>query len=112
MSRVAALEALLAGGKDSPLLRFSLGTEYLAGGDAAAALPHLQAAVRQDPDHSAAWKALGRAAVALDDTALAREAFEQGIAAASRRGDRQAEKEMRVFLRRLGEKPDQIVPRP
>ena len=101
MSRVAALEALLAKGQDTALLRYSLGNEYLNGGDAAAAADHLQRAVGHDADYSAAWKLLGKAHAALGDAAAARQAWEHGIAAALRKGDKQAEKEMRVFLKRL-----------
>lgn len=101
MSRATALEALLAKGQDNALLRYSLGNEYLNGGDAAAAAAHLQRAVAHDPDFSAAWKLLGKAHAALGQNAEARVAFESGIGAATRKGDKQAEKEMRVFLKRL-----------
>jgi hypothetical protein len=59
--------------------------------------------VTRDPLYSAAWKALGRL---LADTRPqeALEAFRQGIEAAKRKGDRQAEKEMAVFARRLEKK--------
>lgn len=101
MGRAAALEALLARGQDNALLRFSLGSEYLNAGDAGTAVSHLQRAVAQDPGYSAAWKLLGKAHAAQGDAAQARQAWEQGLAAAARKGDRQAEKEMTVFLRRL-----------
>lgn len=101
MSRAAALEALLAKGQDNALLRYSLGNEYLNGGDAAAAVAHLKSAVGHDPDYSAAWKLLGKAHAALGERPAARQAWEHGITAAARKGDKQAEKEMRVFLRRL-----------
>jgi len=101
MSRTAGLEALLAKGDDSALLRYSLGNECLKAGELAKAIHHLQCATARDPDHSAAWKLLGRAYLAREATAQAREAWERGLAAAARRGDRQAEKEMAVFLRRL-----------
>ena len=101
MSRAAALEALLAKGQDNALLRYSLGNEYLNAGDAAAAAMHLRHAVGHDPDYSAAWKLLGKAHAALGQSDQARDAWEQGIAAANRKGDKQAEKEMAVFLKRL-----------
>jgi predicted Zn-dependent protease len=100
-TRATALEALLARGRDDALLRYSLGSEYLNGGDAASAASHLERAVVQDPDYSAAWKLLGKARAALGETPAARLAWEQGMAAAARKGDKQAEKEMRVFLKRL-----------
>jgi Tfp pilus assembly protein PilF len=101
MSRIATLEALLARGGDNALLRYSLGQEYLNEGDAASAASHFSRAVELDPTYSAAWKLLGKAQAALGDVAAAREAWERGIGAAVARGDKQAEKEMRVFLRRL-----------
>jgi Tfp pilus assembly protein PilF len=94
-------ERLLAAGKDSALLRFSLGNEYLKSGDSNGAAEHLARAVALDPDYTAAWKLYGKAlATALrPDEAIA--AYRSGIAVAKRKGDRQAEKEMGVFLRRL-----------
>ena len=100
MSRAEALESLLAKGQDNALLRYSLGNEYL-GSDPAKAAAHLEHAIRQDPDYSAAWKLLGKARAALGLTEGAREAWREGIAAAGRKGDKQAEKEMQVFARRI-----------
>ena len=94
-------EALLAAGKDNALLRFSLGMEYLGAGDASRATGHLRAAVAHDPQYSAAWKLLGKALAESGDAAGAAEAYERGIAAAQKRGDKQAAKEMAVYLRRL-----------
>lgn len=93
--------ALLAGGRDNALLRFSLGNEYLKQGDAAQAAEHLRRAVEHDPKYSAAWKLLGKALADAEcwDGALA--AYRQGIAVAEARGDKQAAKEMGVFARRI-----------
>jgi Tfp pilus assembly protein PilF len=98
-------ERLLAAGKDSALLRFSLGNEYLKSGDSNGAAEHLARAVALDPDYTAAWKLYGKALAAAmrPDEAIA--AYRSGIAVAKRKGDRQAEKEMGVFLRRLGQDP-------
>ncbi len=105
MSPVERFEQLLAAGKDSALLRFSLGSHYLKAGDAARAAGHLRAAVAQDKDYSAAWKLLGKALDECGDRAGAIGAYRDGIEAAGRRGDKQAAKEMAVFMRRL-EKED------
>ena len=94
-------EAMLASGRDSALLRFSLGLGYLKAGDAGRAVEHLRSAVAQDAEYSAAWKLLGKALVDSGAPAEAAEAYRSGIAAAERRGDKQAAKEMAVFLRRL-----------
>ena len=75
MNPVERFEALLAQGKDNALLRFGLGSQYLQAGDAA------------------------RAAEGRLEQAVA--AYRSGIGAADRHGDKQASKEMTVFLRRL-----------
>jgi predicted Zn-dependent protease len=97
----ANLEALLAQGNDAPPLRFALATRYLAAGDAAAAVRHAEACVALDADYSAGWKVLGQARSAAGDKPGAIEGYRRGIAVADARGDKQAAKEMQVFLRRL-----------
>jgi tetratricopeptide (TPR) repeat protein len=98
---IANLEKLIGTPRDGPLLRYSLGLEYLKLGERERAIESLRAAVERDPLYSAAWKALGKALVdgGHPDEALA--AYRQGIDAAHHRGDKQAEKEMTVFVRRL-----------
>ena len=100
-SALESFEKLLAAGKDSALLRFSLGNEHMKAGDTARATEHLARAVALDPDFTAAWKLYGRALAAAgrEDDALA--AYRTGIEVAARKGDKQAEKEMQVFARRL-----------
>ena len=95
-----ALEKMLADGREDALLRFSLGNACLKDYDAGAALEHFRRAVALDADYSAAWKALGRTLEQQDRLAEAAAAWESGIAAAERKGDVQAGKEMRVFLKR------------
>ena len=101
MNPAERFEALLAAGKDNALLRFSLGLHYLNAGEPARAAPHLRAAVIHDPGYSAAWKLLGRALADTGERAAAQAAYRAGIEAATRKGDKQAAKEMTVFLRRL-----------
>ena len=98
---VANLEALIAAGRDGPAVRFGLGRACLERSDPAAARSHLERAIAQDPSYSAAWKLLGKACAEAGDAAGAADAWRRGIAAAGAKGDRQAVKEMEVFLRRL-----------
>jgi predicted Zn-dependent protease len=98
-------EALLAAGKDGPLLRFSLGMQYLKKGDAVRAEEHLRGAVAQDAHYSAAWKLLGKTVAEQGRSEEAAEIYRRGIAAAEKRGDKQAAREMAVFLRRLEKQP-------
>lgn len=97
---VERLERMLADGGETALLRFSLGNALLAEQPSDAA-GHLRRAVELDPGYSAAWKLLGRALLDSGEQAEARAAWTRGIAVAEARGDVQAAKEMRVFLRRL-----------
>lgn len=101
MDMVANLEAMLARGQDTPLLRYSLGNEYSKQQNYAAALPHYARAVELDPLYSAGWKAYGKALAANQQNTEAIEAYWRGIAAAEQHGDIQAAKEMNVFLKRL-----------
>lgn len=98
---IASLRSQCGGPRDGALLRYALGNALLDAGDATAATDELRHALRFDPRYSAAWKLLGKACLAADDRAGAAEAWRQGIAVALERGDKQAEKEMTVFLRRL-----------
>ena len=104
-STIERFEALLASGKDNALLRFSLGSQYLAAGDAARAAEHLQAATRHDAQYSAAWKLLGKAFAACGRSDEARAAYRCGIEVAEAKGDKQAAREMTVFLKRLEKTP-------
>jgi predicted Zn-dependent protease len=100
--QIANLRRQCGGPRDGALLRFSLGSALLAEGDHAAAIGELRRATDFDPGYSAAWKLLGKACLASGDNEAAAAAWRSGIGAATARGDKQAEKEMTVFLRRLG----------
>jgi len=98
---ISTLEKLLGTPRDGALLRYSLGLEYAKAGRHADAVEQLREAVQRDPLYSAAWKALAKA---LGDSEEALQAYGLGIEAARKKGDRQAEKEMTVFARRLEKK--------
>lgn len=98
---IANLRKQCDGPRDGALLRFSLGNALLAAGDAPAAIEEFQRATGFDPAYSAAWKLLGKACLDAGEAQAAADAWQRGIEAAAARGDKQAEKEMTVFLRRL-----------
>ena len=103
-SIISNLEKLVSAGKESALLRFSLGNEYLKLREIWVAVFHLKRALDLDPNYSAAWKLL---AVALEDAGIPNEAldtYRRGIEVAQQRGDQQAVKEMTVLARRLEKK--------
>lgn len=98
---LASFLRMLDAGKDSSLLRYSLGNEYAKIHDAERAALHLRRAVELDPEYTAAWKLLGRALAETGQATEALAAYAAGIDVAGRRGDKQAQKEMQVFARRL-----------
>lgn len=101
MTTLTTLEKMLDGPRDSALLRFGLGREYMKAGKTNLAITMFESAIARNPAYSAAWKALGQAQAAEGQTIEARSSFEQGIAVAESHGDIQAAKEMKVFLRRI-----------
>jgi len=93
-----------------PLFASCSGTPSADGSDAAAragadakryTVGNLRDAVAKDPLYSAAWKALGKALADAGRSDEALEAYRRGVEAAKRKGDKQAEREMTVFARRL-----------
>ncbi len=101
MGIIENFENMLARGQDSALLRFGLGSEYLKSQDFEKAVLHLQSAIEQNPAYSAAYKLLGKAHSENGDYEAAIQSYQTGITTAEKIGDKQAAKEMQVFLKRL-----------
>jgi tetratricopeptide (TPR) repeat protein len=104
MDIIKNLEALIAKGQDSALIRYSLGNEYRREKKFTNAIAHLAQAIALDPEYSAAWKIYGKVLSENNQVNDAIKAFEQGITVAEKKGDIQAVKEMQVFLNRLQKK--------
>jgi Tfp pilus assembly protein PilF len=98
---LANFERMLASGKEGAMLRFSLANEYLKVSDVASALAHVERALQLDARYTAAWKLYGKALQQAGRDADALVAYRRGIEVARDKGDRQAEKEMAVFARRI-----------
>lgn len=95
------LECMLESGQDTALLRFTLGNAFIRKDKFEEAVEHLGRAVELDPGYSAAWKVYGRALAGLGRTDEAAEIYRKGIEVAHGKGDKQAAREMEVFLKRL-----------
>ncbi len=100
----AALQQLVGGPRDNAMLRLTLARRLYDEEQINSAIDHLKQAVILQPGYSAAWKLLGKYLAENADIEEARKAFEKGIDAARSNGDKQSEKEMLVFLRRLNKK--------
>ena len=96
-----SFERMLASSKDTALLRYSIGNEYAKAGDWTAAADALSHAVALDPTYTAAWKLYAKSLGQAGRQREALDAYRRGIVVAKQRGDRQAEKEMTVFARRI-----------
>jgi len=100
MDRIA-LEKMLQAGNDNAMLQYTLGLICFKQKDYRAAAEHLKQALGRDDSHSASWKIYARTLAALERREEAKDAYEKGISIAESKGDVQAAKEMKVFLRRL-----------
>ncbi|MEK6551578.1 MAG: tetratricopeptide repeat protein, partial [Pseudomonadota bacterium] len=96
MAMLNKLEAMLAGGQDNALLRFSLGSEHLKAKQLDQAIEHFRKCLQHDPKYSAAWKLLGQALTDAGQPEEAVKVYEEGLRVAEANGDKQAVKEMGV----------------
>jgi len=102
---ITQLEKMITNGRDSAMLRLTLARLLVDENRRPEALEHLKVAVELDQGYTAAWKELGRQQLELGQPEAASQAWKTGLAVAEENGDKQAAREMSVFLRRL-EKQD------
>ena len=95
------LNKLLEQGQDNLLLRYGLAQALLNEGQITEAIKHLEQALEFDHGHSASLKLLGKAYASNGDSDKAIMIYTKGIELAEQKGDIQAAKEMKVFLKRL-----------
>jgi predicted negative regulator of RcsB-dependent stress response len=98
---IDSLLKLVGTPRDGALLRLALARLLAARGELEQAESHLEAASAMDHGYTAAWKELGKVRKENNNPEGAAAAWRQGIEVARARGDKQAEKEMTVFLKRL-----------
>ena len=102
-----AIERLIEKGRDSYEARLAAGQARLKQGDLEHAVAHFREATAMKPEHTTAWQELGKALEANNEPEAAHEVWERGVAAARANGDKQAEKTMNVWLKRLKRKRDE-----
>ncbi len=96
-----AIEKLIDQGRDGYEARLAAGQARLKNGELAKAIAHLEQATGFKPEHTMAWQGLGKAYNELGNAEAARAAWQRGLEAARANGDKQAEKVLAVFLKRL-----------
>lgn len=98
---IESLLKLVGTPRDNSMLRLTLARLLADRSDLEQAETHLRMAIAMDGEYTAAWKELGKVRQLNNDDPGAARAWRQGIEVARARGDKQAEKEMTVFLRRI-----------
>lgn len=101
VDRIAALTALAARKPGDAMVRYALGAEYKKRGDAAAALAAYAEAIRIDPDYTAAYVEAGEVHAAEGRPDAARQVWQNGIAAADRKGALRTRKHLERLLAAL-----------
>lgn len=100
-SRTEMFRKLLERDPENPMVLYSLGNELFKEGKYPDAREYLSRAVRNKPDYSVAYRALGRTFYELHEDGEARRVFAEGREVAERNGDLQTVREIDVFVRRL-----------
>ncbi|TVS10432.1 MAG: hypothetical protein EA419_10755 [Wenzhouxiangella sp.] len=95
------IENMIQAGRDSYEARLAAGQARLKRGDLDEAIVHLEKATVFRGDQTMAWQDLGRAWREKGDVDAARAAWVRGLEVAAANGDKQAEKVMQVWLKRL-----------
>ena len=102
MSRLSKIQQMLQADPDDVFLNFSLAMEYVKENRLDEAAAQFDRVLQLDPNHVAAYMQRAGALLSLKRTEDARQAFEQGIAAAKRAGDNHAADKMTQALTLLG----------
>jgi tetratricopeptide (TPR) repeat protein len=98
MSRLEALESIVAQDPSNSLARYGLAQEYANAGDYVRAVAEYKALLEVSPNYCYAYFHGGQALEKLGNQEEARRMYERGIEAASRVGDEHARSEIQGAL--------------
>ena len=99
-SLLERFETQLAEGNDSAILRLSIAQQLSTATRFDEAIGHLQRALLLNPLYTAVWLALGQAFEKTGNATRAIGTYKSGIETAKKNGDKQAERQMGVYLSR------------
>jgi tetratricopeptide (TPR) repeat protein len=100
-ARMQQLEKMLQREPNDPFLLYGLALEHKKAADLPRAIELLQQVIQVDPGYCYAYYQLGQIHAAGGDMPTARGVFEQGIAAARKKGDAHAAEEIAAALNEL-----------
>ena len=101
-TRLESLKTMVAEQPTVSFLRYGLAMEYRNAGDLEAAITEFRTLIAADPDYSAAYFHGGQTLERLGRIDEAREVYQAGIEAATRKGDYHTRDEIRAALDLLG----------
>jgi len=99
--RMQKLQAMLERSPTDTFLLYAIAMEHKKAGNNAEALGFLDRVIRQDAGYCVAYHQAGLVHEAAGDVAAAKQAYHDGIAAATRKGDLHAAEEMKAALMML-----------
>src|SRR5262245_32999521 len=102
MDRLAALRSMLEQDPRNSFARYGLAMEHVNQGEYAQAMQEFDTLLAADSDYVPAYYHAGRALEKLDRIDDARTMYENGIAAARRKGDQHALSELQAALDMVG----------
>ena len=97
-SRLTKLQSMLEKAPDDPFLLYAIALEHKKAGQSALALEFLGRVVRIDPGYCYAYHQRGLIHEAAGDVVAARQAYREGIEAATKKGDAHARGEIQAAL--------------
>ena len=101
-TRLEVLKSMVAQNPRDSFSRYGLAMEYRNRGDLDAAMSEFRALMAADPDYVAAYFHGGQTLEKLGRTEEAREIYQAGVEAATRKGDAHGRSEMQAALDMLG----------
>lgn len=99
--RMQQLEKMLEREPNDPFLLYGLALEHKKADDLPRAIELLQQVIQVDPGYCYAYYQLGQIHVASSDVPAAKRIYEQGIAAARKKGDAHAAEEIAGAMNEL-----------
>lgn len=99
--RLPQLQAMLAKEPTDPFLLYGIAMEYKKQNNSAAALDYFSRTLQADPGYCYAYFQAGQVHEITGDIAAAKKAYQDGIAAAKKKGDAHAEQEIAGALSML-----------
>jgi Tfp pilus assembly protein PilF len=100
-NRLEILKQMVAQEPTNSFARYGLAMEYAKTGDPALAVSEFQSLIKQDPNYAAAYFHGGQTLEKLGRIEDAKEIYEKGIEAATRKGDAHTRAEIEAALNLL-----------